>query len=147
MAREDDFVSRLEDEPLLMAILTGGIYSSGEVGPEGITRDTTPGAFAGGYLLPCALVRERSEIPDGVVRDLVEQRTSTSQIVEVWVYQDRGFDQIDAALAMIYTLMQGYAFADSFPVEWALTVNRLRDEGALSGASVARQDWQVFTIR
>lgn len=149
MSREDDFKTRMEADATLMAILTGGVYTKAETGREGITRDTTPDAFDGdGYLLPCALVRQRGLTPDGVLLDEMAVQASTAQVVEIYLYEDSGYSNIDAALARLFVLFFGHQFSDSFPLEWAGTpVTRGKDEGALIGASLARQDWVVYDIQ
>lgn len=148
MAREDDFVTRMEADGTLMAILTGGVYSKAEVGREGITRDTAEDAFdANGYLKPCALVRQRGLVPDGDVHDEIAQLSSAGQVVEIYLYEDSGYGNIDSALSRLFTLFFGYQFSDSFPVELFNVIDRERDEGALKGASLARQDWMVREIQ
>lgn len=146
MAREDDFKTIMAADATLVAILTGGVYTSGVVGLEGITRDTVPAAFSGGYLLPCALVRQRGNIPTGDVEDYNDQTTSASQIVEIWLYQDRNYTQIDLAAARLYVLFQGRVMNDSFEIRLANDLDRQRDEGSLDGASLRRLDWQVVNI-
>lgn len=145
MSREADFATRMADATLA-AILTGGVYQFGLAGLEGITRDATPAAFSGGYLLPCALVRQRGEIPDNIVSDEEAQLDSTVQIVEVYFYESRGYVAIDLAAARTYVLFKGYSFGDTFPLSLANVLGRQRDNGALNGASMERQDWQVNSI-
>lgn len=149
MAREDDFATLMAADATLVAILTGGIYKSGTVGNEGITRETAPTTFdANGYLKPCALVAQRAAVPDNQVRDGMAQHTSTVQVVEIWLYQDGGgYTSIDAAKARLYVLFEGYPFADSLPVESVNEVSRERDEGALKGASLERVDFAVYSVR
>lgn len=147
MAREDDFHARMIADATLMAILTGGVFTSGAVGLEGISRETTPAAFdANGYLKPCALVRQRGRVPDNNVRDYQAQKTSTAQVVEIYLYQDVGYTAIDAAITRLYTLLEGHLFADTFEVQLVNVIDRTRDEGALTGASLARLDWAVYSI-
>jgi len=147
VAREDDFRTRMTGDTTLMATLTGGVYTSSAVGPEGITRDTTPTAFdASGYLKPCALVRQRGSVPTGEVVDYNDRTTSARQIVEIWLYQDRGYSAIDTALARLYVLFQGHQWSNSFETRLANVLDRQRDPGALAGASMARQEWQVDFI-
>lgn len=148
MAREDDFATRMEADATLMAILTGGVYTAGELGFEGITRETAAGAFdADLYLKPAALVRQRGLVPDGMVEDDVDQDTSVRQVVEVYLYQDTGYASIDLAASRLFVLFQGYQFADSFPVKLINQIDRQRDEGALKGRSLARLDWEVFSVK
>lgn len=147
MALEDSVVTLLETDATLMAILTGGVWSSGKVGSLGITREAAPGAFGtGGWLKPTALVRQRALVPDGAVRDGMAQQLSTVQIVEVWLYEDAGFANIDAARARIYALLEGVSVSGSFPLELVNLIDRERDAGALSGASLARMDFAVYSI-
>lgn len=144
MSIETDFQDRMEADATLMAILTGGVYVSGELGPLGINRTDAPGAFDGnGYLLPCALVRERPLVPDLEVNDYLEQVASATQVVEIYIYQDRGYSSIDAALDRLFVLFFGYQFNGTFPLEWLGTLNRERDQGALDGKSMARMEWLV----
>lgn len=147
MSRETDFETRMEADASLMAILTGGVYAAGSLGLLGITRETVPAAFdANGYLKPCALVRQRPLIPDLQVIDQIAQVASATQVVEIYVYEDSGYTNIDSALGRLYTLFYGYQFSDSFPVEWLGTLDRERDQGALPGASMARQEWLVANV-
>ena len=147
MSVETDFQDRMEADAPLMAILTGGVYVSGELGPLGINRTDAPGAFdANGYLKPCALVRQRALTPDLQVVDQIEQVSSATQVIEIYVYQDSGYTSIDTALDRLYTLFFGYQFSDSFPLEWIGTLDRERDGGALDGASMARQEWLTIEV-
>jgi hypothetical protein len=149
-SREDDFANRMEADATLMATLTGGVYAAGEVGLEGISRDTTPSAFSSGYLLPAALVRQRSDVPDNAVWDEATQHTSFRQVVEIYLYEDRGYSSIDTAAERLFQLFQGYQFTSpnpSFPVKLINKLDRFRDEGALKGNSLARLDFEVFTVR
>lgn len=144
MSIETDFQTRMEADAPLMAILTGGVYVSGELGPLGINRTDAPDAFDGnGYLLPCALVRERPLVPDLEVNDYLEQVASATQVVEIYIYQDRGYGSIDTALDRLFTLFFGHQFSETFPLEWLGTLNRERDQGALDGKSMARMEWLV----
>jgi hypothetical protein len=129
-----------------MAILTGGVYQTGLVGVEGITRETTPGAFVNGYLQPCALVRQRSATPDLQIRDDILQETSITQVVEIYLYEDRGYTAIDAASAELYLLFQGVMLPAAYPCEWIGLIDRQRDAGALKGKSLARMEFLVRSI-
>lgn len=148
MSRESDFATRMAADATLMAVLTGGVYQSGTVGRLGITRETAPAAFdAGGFLLPCALVRQRGRVPDGAVRDGAAQATSVAQVVEVWLYEDAGYSAIDAAAGRIYALLEGVTVgSDTFPAELVNRLDRERDEGALAGASLGRMDFVIYSV-
>lgn len=157
MSREDDFKARIVDDVVgspvivtgtpIMATLTGGVFTKAEVGRDGITRNSAPGAFdANGYLKPCALVKQRGLVPDGAIRDGITQDVSAAQVIEIFVYEDGGYTSIDAALARIRDLFIGHHFTSSFEVEWVNLIDRERDEGALQGASMARIDFRVRSI-
>lgn len=147
MSRESDFKTRMDADATLMAILTGGVFVSGSLGPLGITRDTAPGAFDGnGYLKPCALVRQRPSIADLQVVDQIALAASATQVVEIYLYEDTGYTSIDSALSRLFILFFGYQFTDSFPAEWIGTIDRERDQGALDGASMARQEWLIADV-
>lgn len=147
MSRESDFKTRMEADTTLMATLTGGVFTSASVGRDGITRTSAAAAFdSSGYLKPCALVKQRGLIPDLVVNDQEAGVASATQVVEIWLYQDSGYDSIDTALNRLFVLFHGHSFTDSFPVEWLGTLDREVDEGALNGASMARQEYLVAEI-
>jgi hypothetical protein len=136
----------MEADSALSLILTGGVYTAGAVGREGISRDTTPAAFdSNGYLRPCALVRQRTLTADNQVVDVTI--ASATLVLEIYIYEDSGFSSIDSALARLFTLFNQYQFSNSFPVEWIGTINRERDGGSLMGASLARQEWLIADIQ
>jgi hypothetical protein len=139
----------MEADTTLMAILTGGVWTKEATGVEGITRETAGTAFdTNGYLKPCALVRERDLVPDGVVRDLLAQVASATQTVEIYVYADAGagYSAIQSAKARLYHLFEGYQFADSFEVMWSNSLGNLRELGALKNAAMSRIDFVVYEI-
>lgn len=130
-----------------MAIMTGGVFTAGAVGREGISRDTTPSAFDSttGYLKPCVLVRQRTLTADSQVVDTAI--ASATQVVEIYFYEDSGYTNIDSGLARSFTLFNQYQFSNAFPAEWIGTINRERDGGSLNGASLARQEWLIADIQ
>lgn len=150
MSREGDFKTRMAGSAPLMAVLTGGVYTREETGREGIVRGqaATDDAFDAvtGFLKPCALIKQRDLVPDGVLRDEETQIASAVQVIEVYLYQDTGYTSIDAALPLLVTLFMGHRFSDTFPVEWINLIDREQEEGALKGASLARVDFLVRTV-
>lgn len=147
MSRENDFYTVMIADATLVAILTGGVWKRETVGREGISRETTAAAFdASGYLKPCALVAQRNIVPTFDVADEMAQRRSVSQVVEIWLYEDTGYTSIDSALARLYTLFEGYQFADGYPAQLINIVDRQRDSGALKGHSMVRVDFSVHWI-
>jgi hypothetical protein len=146
MSRESDFKTLLDADAPLNAILTGGIYKSEDVGVEGISRETTPSAFSSGFLLPCALIKQRGEIVTQDARDYDSVLLSTEQVVEIWLYEDRGYTNIDSAKSRLITVLHGHMFSNAFEAVLANVIDRQRDEAALKGNSLTRLDWQISSI-
>lgn len=146
MSREEQFQERMIADTDLMLILTGGVYTVGELGRDGISRDTAPDAFGeDGYLLPCAIVKQRDMVTDEQVIALTAK--SGQQVVEIYIYEDHAFVNIDAALSRLFVLFNQHILENAFPAEWVNTIDRERDEGALKGASLARQDWLIPSVK
>lgn len=145
---EADIAALIIANSAIMAQLSGGVYQSGLVGVEGITRETTPAAFDGeGYLHPCCLVRQRDLIPTLEVLDFDAQAKSTIQVVECWLYQDAPlYDVIDSVSGLLYALLQGKRLTYSFELDLAHMISRQRDNGSLGNASLGRLDFAVYRI-
>lgn len=146
MSRESQFAERMRADDDLMALLTGGVYEAGQLGVAGISRDVTatkPAFDAKGRLLPVAVVRQRDPVPDGAIHEPDSQIYSAAQVVEIYLYQDTGYDKIDEALRRIYGLFQHRTLPGTVAVEFANQLNRLRDSGALNSNPMARIDFQV----
>ena len=150
MSREGDFKTVLSADIVLGLTLVGGIYVAEDLGFEGISRETTPAAFSSGFLLPCALIKQRGEIPTADVVEYDEFLFSTNQVVEIWLYQDRAYSGIDLARFRIMVVLNGHQFSDEFSKSFEPTlvnvIDRQRDMGALKGASLIRMDWMVHSI-
>jgi hypothetical protein len=149
VAYEDSVAAVLIADTTLMATLTGGVLKSSTVGPAGITRETVASAFGtDGYLKPCALVKQRGNVPNGVIRDEMAQIISAAQVVEVYIYADASanYTAVDTALGRIIQLLEGRAFTGSFPCALANIIDRQRDPGALFGAAMARADFLILNV-
>lgn len=91
----DAILTFLAIDPTLLAILTGGIYTA-----TLISRQTTPNAFnAARELLPCALLRFEDE------SQVSPYATSARLMFVLYFYQRSGYEQIDAARARCYALL------------------------------------------
>lgn len=147
MSRENDVYTVLNADATLLATLTGGIFKVESIGIDGIDRTSAPAAFTGGFLRPCALVRSRSFVPDGVLRDNIAKRQTVRETVEVYLYEDRTYTAIDTAKARVITLLMGHQFSDSFEVELVNIVPRMREPaGPLMNASMERLDFLVVSV-
>jgi hypothetical protein len=146
-SREADFAAVMTADSTLMLVLTGGVYQSGVLGEDGITRASTPAAFST-YLLPCCMVKQRGNVPDNHVRSYDPQATSAVQVIELWLYcdKDAGYAPLDAASDRLYTLFEGHRFTNSFEVQLSNTIDRQRDQGALKGASLKRLDFATYSV-
>ncbi len=93
----------IADTGVLVPLLPGGIYPTGEDDGEdvtAVTRATTPDAFDGdGDVLPCALVAEETAAQWG------PYRTSTLGSIRVWLYQQGGREVIEQAQVRIAALL------------------------------------------
>ena len=85
-------------------------------------------------------------MPDNAIKDEETQVASSTQVIEVYLYEDRGYTNLDAAIRRLVALFLGYRFNDSFPVEWTGLIDREQEAGALDGASLARLDFLVRTV-
>ena len=146
-SRESEVVAYLQADTALTAILTGGIYANSELGREGITQDSCPDCFdSNGYLLPCAIVKQRGDIPDTRIADEAGRIIAQSLMVEVWLYEDVGYTAIDAAKARLFSILHGHKFNSAWPADWAFTTPPMRDEGSLNGAAMQRVDYQIRSL-
>lgn len=151
MSRESEVATYLRADVPLMAILLGGIYEDGVIGVDGIRRGTgspTADAFdESGFLRPCALVRQRGEVPFGGLSDQKSKHASTSQVVEVYFYEDRGHTAIDLARQRTYELLQSHRLTATWGLIWALETPPVPDAGPIKNSTALRQDWQVVSIK
>lgn len=147
MSREADFVTRMEADATLMATLTGGVYSYASLGRDGLTRDAVAGAFdANGFLKPMAVVKQGANTPDNQVVDFDSQDVTAVQVVEIWLYEDEGYTNIDAAMTRLFALFFGYQFGDTWELELIGGIDRQTEQGQLLGSSMSRQDWAVHSL-
>lgn len=158
MSRESEVADLLRADDTLLSILPGGIFTDQEIGVEGIRRgdddpestnySPTANAFdEDGFLRPCALVRQRALVPAFGLRDLKIKHASTSIVVEVYFYQDRGHEAIDAAKDRVYVLLEGHPLSAAWPTAWALETAPVPDAGPLKNSTALRADYQVVSIR
>jgi hypothetical protein len=135
----------LEVNAALTAVLTGGIYDFDETGRTGITITTTPTAFSGPKLLPCALVKTRQRFANNDLRDEATQTASFSQIVEVYLYEQSGYTNIENAFDKIFELLHDKNISTLGRFQFVGSVeSRMAEE--LAGASMYRMDFQRFGL-
>ncbi len=136
----------LEADATLLATATGGVWDFDETGRLGLSRTVTPAAFdSNGRIKPCVLLKLRSSTPDSHLRDDAGQYSSTVDMLEVWFYQDAGYDSIETMRNRVYALLHAKQLTGAFAVHWAGDVRGQRDVEL--DASVERSQYQVFTAR
>lgn len=146
-SREQQVAERLRGDAALRAVLTGGIYEDATLGDEGIADpQVAPDAWNGGKLKPAAIVRQRAQVPDLGLLDLKRQHASTSQVVEIHLYQAGGSDQMHAAAERIYALLQGHALANAYQARWDAETAVI-DAPEMSGVRTMRVDYRIYSIR
>ena len=113
---EDELVALYEAQAPIVAILTGGIYSSKALGNKGLVPGNPLAAAAfeeiNGFQLlkPCLVVREVIDTPTSVRADQPTRARSVDTAVSNWFYQYEFSDQIDAASALIDDLVTHHVF-------------------------------------
>jgi hypothetical protein len=147
MSRESLIQGLLLADGTITAITSTRIYISEVVGDNGLTSENASAIYnASGDILPTILVKERDEIFDDQVNNFDDKELSSLQIVELWVYEENGYSNINAILARSRKLLHGIQILNSFEIEFVLQTGPLRDTAALNGASMKRQDWSVPSV-
>lgn len=145
MSLSTDIKAVLEGNSQLLTILTGGIYDYDETGRTGISKTNTPAAFTGPILNPCAMVKVRSTVPQGDIADSPAQKLSVVRVVEIYLYQENGYVNIENAQNAIFTLLHEKRFSWGY-MRWANTLEG-RSAEELNGARLIRADYQIDTIK
>lgn len=131
---------RLATDPLLQALLTGGVWATGE-----ISRQEIPEAFDPNQeILPCALVKLESETVWGPYQEA--GAVSARLYVVVFFYQRSGYDVIDDALDRAIALLHREKLESGvWEIEWADDVRDQEDDAL--GCSVGMSRYVVTRLR
>lgn len=149
MAREQEIVAIILADSVISPIAGTRVYARSDTGPNGLTYETTSAVWSvGGDILTSILVSAREEVNDLQIdiRD-VEAMQSSLQVVEIWGYEERDYNDLDIIFRRLRKILPLKILVGSFELEWVLTTGRLRDEGALKGASMVRQDWSIASVQ
>lgn len=125
------------------------VFNHSDIPAEGVSRDTFPQAFdTNGILAPYIVVKGRGNIPNRQIVEVTEKISSTRQIVEVWIYDDRdeGWDTIHQAANICYGLLHDEQIEGSFNCTLFNEIDEERDPDQ-GGACFARQDYAVIGLR
>lgn len=120
MSLSDSIKTALQANTALMAVLTGGVFND----VEEISRVNTPGAFdANKEILPCALIKYGTDtrLKSGLAN-------SVNSPLTIYFYQRQGYDVIEAAMDLVFTLMSEQKIGSSvWNIEFDVAVNQQRD--------------------
>ena len=99
-------LAALQGDTALMSILTGGLYDG--IAVTDISRQATPDAYdAYQELKPAGLLKPESQAPAG------PHPHGARLFMTLWLYQQAGSAQIDAARERAYQVLHRAAFAGS----------------------------------
>lgn len=133
----------LEADATLLATATGGIYDLDETGRLGINRTLTSAFDSNEIIKPCVLLKLRSSEPDQALVDEGARYQSTTEMLEVWFYQDTGYSSIETMRDRVWALLHAVQLSGTFMCLWAGDVRQARDTDL--DASVERSVYQVTT--
>jgi hypothetical protein len=121
MTLEDTFVTLMQADTELMALLTGGVYSAIAVGE--VSRQYTPAAFdENKEIMPSALVSMGTEVIQGPYHNSVKTP------VMVYFYQRIGSDIIEQALNLVYELFNYQKLDGTWLVEHDMSIFNQADQ-------------------
>lgn len=146
MTVASDFVELLSDDNDIPDKLTGGIYSIEDTGYMGVSINSTPAAFSGPLLLPCAVVKARSQVATSEIRDPNTKATSFNQAIEIWLYEQNSTETIEEAAALIYNLLHESKPVDDRWCYWMQTTEG-QEARELGGALFSKMEFQLKGIK
>jgi hypothetical protein len=68
-------------------------------------------------------------------------------VVEVWFYQDEGYDVIATTKARVFVLLHEVRVADTFRVQWIGNIFANERDEDMGNISVERDDYQVTALK
>jgi hypothetical protein len=158
MSLESQIADIFRADAQMMSILLGGVYTSEEVGVEGIRRgedspitgnlSPTKAAFdVDGEILPCALVVELDTVGYGELEDMEEKTRGVSTTVSISYYQRRGHATIKAAALRGFTLLYGTRLTRTYPLMAEIETAPLADIGPIKNSMTIVQPWMIVQVR
>ncbi len=141
---QDTIRLALEGDATLTAILTGGIFDASELDREGLSlgdvQDTN------NKVKPCAVLRWRGSNPTGPT----DRLNAEARFLEVYLYEDMGTVNIEAARRRIKQLLHRQSFlATNFGLVWLRWAGDQGEFSAdeLGGASADMARFEVTLTR
>jgi len=112
MSAFTDIFQALQDDAALTALLPGGLYDG--IAVQDISRQATPDAYdEWDEMKPCALLKPESQVPTGPHPD------GARLFVTLWLYQQSGAAEIDAARERAYQVLHRAVLAGMWEVRHA----------------------------
>lgn len=136
---------KLEADTELTVLVTGGIYDWDETKRTGISYTNTPNAWDGPKIKPTILVKARQRVPTNDIVDEANQQLSYIQVIEIYFYEEVGYNIIETAMQRAYELLQHKKLADKYgPMQLLTTIEGIQAED-LGGANMGRMDFALFS--
>lgn len=135
----------LEGQISLTMILTGGIFDASEMDREGMDLETVRDATTK-RLKPWAELRWRGSNPTGPT----DRLNAETRFLEVWLYEDMGYANIEAAKRIVKQLLHRKVFAaDNYGLVWLRWAGDLGEFVAdeMGGASGDRCRFELTLTR
>ena len=147
MTREMEVRDYLRGDEPLDELAPGGIYADSELSVEGISEAAgMPDVWLNNVFQTTIVVRERAAVPTGDLQSTRTQRTSMSQVIEVWVYGLTS-EAVQAALDRVYALLMGKRLAKAFSATWVGGSPLIPAPELPSGTFTRHEDYRIVTIR
>lgn len=147
MNPESEVATLLRADGPLVALLPGGIYAAGDLGEAGITDpQTTPHAYLGGRLRPCAVVHARAPVPVFQAVSFRDGLAGMRQAIEVYTYARRETNILPAIQQRVYSLLHGRVLTKAWPVEWVGSLGPF-PAPELPEARMMRSEYRIVAIR
>jgi hypothetical protein len=142
-ALRPDFRLLLENDTALSSTLTGGIFDATELGRNGLQIEQVQDAQ--GRIKPCAVIRWRANNPFPP-----EPIPAERQFVEVYLYEDTGYTNIEAAIKRMKTLLhRKYIISTDHGLAWVRWAGDLGEMEAeeLGNCPMNRSRFEIIKTR
>ena len=145
--REAEVATFLSADAELGTLAPGGIYANDDLSIAGLTdMEYMTDVWVDGTFQTTIVVRQRAPIPTGDLQSVRSQRTSMSQVVEVWAY-GKTSEAIEAVLNRVYALLMGKRLTAAFSATWVGGLPITQAPELPAGHKVGREDFRVVSIR
>lgn len=143
-----DLQTTLQADGTLTGLLTGGIYTSTELGKMGLHPDNSVCADAWTLVndfqtvQPCMVIRQRSAVPTYDRVDNKTQVVSIAPVIEMYFYDENSFTTIEQARDRVYAMLHANGISD---VGRFALINRLIDlyDPEVFDAALLRDDYMI----